>query len=183
MAIPRRRPTNGGAGTTIPKPKGRSTRDGSRCRMQEKLRSETRRRPEAHERGLDRRREPWRWRCSRRGGLARPRGRAGLRNDGAHDRLPWRRHGAALLSIGTGLAHERNGPDVPAHERCPLGALAEADCKVAELKEIALLSCQHERESTLLNGRPAFVRDSRSARCAAVANDKSEVHTRSSQGS
>ena len=50
------------------------------------------------ERDLDRRREPWRGDRPRRGGLARPCGRAGLCDDGPHDRLPRRGHGAALLS-------------------------------------------------------------------------------------
>ena len=36
-----------------------------------------------------------------------------------------RRHGAALL--GAWLAHERNGPDVPADERVSCGPVAEAD--------------------------------------------------------
>src|ERR1700722_5616881 len=126
-AIPRRRPTNGGTGTTITKPKSRSTRNGPRCRRPEKRRSAISKRARSHERDLDRRREPRLWRRAGRGRLARPRGRAGLRDDGADDRLPRRRGAAALLSIGTWRAHERNGPDVLHDGRLPFGALAEAD--------------------------------------------------------
>ena len=127
----RRRPTNGGTGTTITRPKSPSTRNGTRCRPPEKRRSAISRPARRHERNLDRRREPWRGDRPRHGGLARPRGRAGLRDDGAHDRLPWRGHGAALL--GARLAHERDDPDVCAHERRSHGPMAEADCWLASV--------------------------------------------------
>src|SRR3984957_1693437 len=126
-AIPRRRPTNGGTGTTITKPKSRSTRNGTRGRPPEKRRSAISKRARSHERDLDRRREPRLWRRAGRGRLAPARGPRRPFSHGGHDRLPRRRGAAALLSIGTWRAHERNGPDVLHDGRLPFGALAEAD--------------------------------------------------------
>jgi hypothetical protein len=49
--------------------------------------------------------------------------------------LPWRRHGASLLSNALWVADERNGPDVCADGRRSFGALAEAVFSLAKLTE------------------------------------------------
>src|SRR5215472_1613636 len=64
----------------------------------------------------------------RRRRLARPRGRADLRRHGAaHRCFRWWSAGSLLFSPARCIVAERNGPDVPADERLPFGALAEAD--------------------------------------------------------
>src|ERR1700691_4453616 len=60
------------------------------------------------------------------------RGRADLRDDGAADPCVGRRAGLDLLGGGR-VAVERNGPDVPADERFPSGAVAEADPRSTRL--------------------------------------------------
>jgi len=93
-ATHRRQPTSGGTGTTITRPKRRPIRDGSRCRTPAKRPSGTRAR--GHERRLPRPLGGPRGGRPRRGRLAEPRGRAGLRNHGARDRSSWRRHGRGV---------------------------------------------------------------------------------------
>src|SRR5262249_24821653 len=62
---------------------------------------------------------------ARRGRLARPCSRAELRRHGAPDLCVRRRPGHDVRGRAWGVTAERNGPDVPADERIPFGALAE----------------------------------------------------------
>src|SRR5207253_1160428 len=58
--------------------------------------------------------------------LAVPRGCTELRRDGSADGAARWRHAGRALRVRTGVAAQRDGPDVLADERRPCGALAEA---------------------------------------------------------
>src|SRR6266567_4557793 len=60
------------------------------------------------------------------------RGRAGLRDDGAADGGSWWWRTGCVVFSRRCVAVERDGPDVPADERPPFGALAEADLQPAK---------------------------------------------------
>src|SRR5258706_11260372 len=69
---------------------------------------------------------------ARRGLFAVPRSRADLGDDGAADGGSWWRTGGCVVFSRRCVAARRNGPDVPADERLPFGALAEADLQPAK---------------------------------------------------
>ena len=84
-----------------------------------------------------------------------------------------------LCSHRAWLAHERNGPDVSAHERVSCGPMAEADCRLEKLT----LSFPRKRESSPSHPRSTLLPGFPIGRCAAVGNDSrdDQGHTPSSQ--
>jgi hypothetical protein len=64
--------------------------------------------------------------------MAMPRGDAGVRNHGPDDEYA-RRGTDGYARLGRAwVSADRNGPDVRADERLPLGALADADLQAAK---------------------------------------------------
>src|ERR1700730_3726577 len=76
---------------------------------------------------------------ARRGLFAVAGGRADLRDDGAADGGTWWRTGGCVVFSRGRVAAERDGPDVPADERLPFGALAEADLQPAKRRHYLLM--------------------------------------------
>src|SRR5215813_5373432 len=82
-----------------------------------------------HHAAQDRRSRGLASRRARSGRLAEPRRCAYVRHHGAADRPRRRPAGCLVCDVARHAAAQRDGPDVPADERIPFGAVAEADAR------------------------------------------------------
>src|SRR5258707_2104401 len=92
---------------------------------------------------------------ARRGLFAVHRSRADLGDDGAAEGGSWWRTGGWVVFSGRCVAAERDGPDVPADERLPFGALAEADLQPAKPSLPVLIRVRSKKFPARVPFRPS----------------------------